>query len=221
MSANPHARRLAGRLLYGSAMWKRAMLAIVLCGCGVEPAPYPSAADLHGVAAHSGTRLKLEWWESVDGTSVLRGIYDRDLDASCAIQKTAAEDYYCVPAQPGAPLWAYARLTHESEAVDAPIVPTWFASSDGLVLPDGFVDVSGESPPVALEFERDGGRLLPGYFVTANELRMRAPSLYDRELGVTCQPADDGPATRCVPASDTGGAWDASELALLVPSVDP
>jgi hypothetical protein len=197
---------------------KRALVTLLLAACGVDYAP--ADLTLHPIREHSGSRLAIEWWETADGQLSVRGVFDRQLEQECTIRAVRGA-YFCLPADATSPLDRYARVTHDVEHADARIVPTSFCSADGLVLADAFhdtvsdVDCSGEECGLALEFERDTTRLLPGYYV-GDGLRAPVPMFYDKHLGQTCQFTPAAAGALCTPA----GPADPSELVAAFPTMD-
>jgi hypothetical protein len=211
-------------------MLMRALVAILLTACGVDYAT--TDPRLHEIQPHSGNRLAIEWWETSDGALAVRGLYDRMLASECAIRATDGT-YYCVPAEATGSLDRYARLTHDVQDANAPIVPTSFCSDDGLVIADGFHDSSqgvdcrpAQIPgsdryacgdvELGLEFARETTRLLPGVYTFPEGLRQHAPVFYDKQLGAACQFTPVGVGALCMPA----GAADPGELVAAYPTLD-
>jgi hypothetical protein len=201
---------------------KRAIVAMILSGCGVD---YMPTVQPHDIREHSGTRLKIEWWESGDGALVFRGIYDTARGVECAPQQ-AGGGTYCMPAGATDPA-PYARLGHDVQQADAPVVPTSFCSADGLVVPDAFhdnihdVDCTAEQCGLQLEFERDATRLIPGFWVDVEGVWQHANHTWDRVLSSECTVVETGDGARCMPAVQTDARTGLDAFALLVPTTDP
>jgi hypothetical protein len=193
-------------------MMKRALLltTISLAACGVEP-DLGGATPPRDVLEHSGSRLKIEHWETADGVEQLRGIYDTALGQECTFRLGADNAFACVPA--GGATGEPVRATLDRQVADSAIVPLSLCTADGLVLPFGLFDqtIGAECTPRALPGAAitvctpvglparatdpalaivadsdDGHRLEAEYYATADGLRQHTGTFLDSELDMSC-----------------------------------
>ena len=194
-------------------MMKRAFLmtTISLAACGVEPDLGGPAAPSHDVVEQSGTRLKIEHWETRDGTQQFRGIYDTVLGQECTFQLASDNTFACLPAGAAAGEPVRARL--DRQVADSAIVPLSLGTADGLIIPFGLFDQTrgAECTPSALPGagivvcapvglparatdpelaivtgSDDGRRLGAEYYWTEDGLRQHTGAFFDRTLATSC-----------------------------------
>jgi len=228
-------------------MTKATMTMILLAGCGVEPSLAPGV-EPHDIREQSGTRLKIEWWETADGAQQFRGVFDSVLGQECTFQRGADGAFACVTATGE----VGARATLDRQAAELDVVATSLCSADGFVQPFGFFDTArgaecapvwlatagayacaplgaapdASDPVLALVADSDDGhRLEQQYFARQDGLRQHAPSFFDRALGAPCSVRAVGPSATafCLPPP---ALRDSAERPLVdfvaaIPTVDP
>jgi hypothetical protein len=142
---DPSHRNLAGvagrALALAERMYERTILVITLAGCGVDVVAISPLAP-YDMTERSGSRLKIERWESSDGVETFRGVFDTAIGEDCAFHVTASGERACLPVS-GAPVDHPALVRFQIEDVPLPIVPAALVSDDGFQLPWGFFDRSG------------------------------------------------------------------------------
>jgi hypothetical protein len=199
-------------------MIRLAWLCLVLAACtGSES---ERSGDL---AAVSGNRLELEWWETADGFLQYRGIFDTALATECRFGPGSDGGTYCLPIEGSRSDAELVAATRRHAVGSTRFVSTYLEADDGLVLPIGVhdratgVDASWDAAPAELVvvLGSDITRRLQAKYLTAPDGFCQievdvAP--HDRALDVDCAFVGAGVA-ECLPA---GPARPADQLETAV-----
>jgi hypothetical protein len=100
----------------------RAQVAVVVAvlGCHRAPPPPDAGVTVGDLADASGSRLKLEWWQTADGARQVRGIFDAQLGIECAMTDWWLDSLvYCLPTDAGFAAYADAGCMQPRVVRDA------------------------------------------------------------------------------------------------------